>query len=70
MLFCVVKQLPGKSCMLSKIHYFKWYQDSALSDDNCVPTCEVPTFSQVVITRVDGKLGSKLKMWGQGRETI
>jgi len=56
--------------MLSKIHYFKWYQDSALSDDNCVPTCEVPTFSQVVITRVDGKLGSKLKMWGQGRETI
>ena len=70
MLFYVVKLLPGKSCMLSKIHYFKWYQDPALSDDNFVPTCEVPTFSQVVIMRVDGKLGSKLKMWGQGRETI
>jgi hypothetical protein len=35
-----------------------------------LPTCEVPTFSQVVITRVDGKLDSKLKMWGQGREYV
>jgi hypothetical protein len=70
MLFYVVKLLPGKNACCRRYIILSDIKTLHLSDGNFVPTCEVPTFSQVVITRVDGKVGSKLKMWGWGRETL